>query len=499
MFVQSAGSVALPAPTGGWNAKDNLATMPPTDAIRMDNWIPDTSSVRLRAGDTEYASGLSGNVESLITHVSDSAEKFLAASDGNIYNISASGAVSGTLGTGFTNARWSWDNFGDKTILVNGADTPQSYDGSTLASAGFSGLTVANLNTVSQVRDRLWFTEKDQAWVWYGSIGGVTGALTKFDLSQIATGGHCVRVTKWSRDAGDGMDDLTVFLMSTGQVIVYQGDPSTTFALVGKFAMPAPLGKRCAVQIGGDVVVLTRGGYVPLSAMMGEGDLENRYLSSKIRNAVKEAVDDAGANFGWEAIRTPDSKFLVFNVPLTTNSEYHQHVVNLFNGSWCRFTGREARCFGVFQNQLYFGGSTKVYQADAGLTDASRSGASISATCQQAFTAFNATGQKHITLLRPTIEAGGTATATFAVKADFDTTNVLSNLQTFGATFDTWEQASQSWNNWEQTWDEGAGVNTFTTSADSLGEYHSVVAQLQSNNTFKWFNTALVFKQGGLI
>lgn len=479
--------------------------MPPTDAIQMDNVIPDVNECRLRMGDGEYASGMSGNIETLITHISDSAEKFIGASDGNLYDISSSGAVGGTLATGFSAARWLWTNFNDKTILVQEGETPQSYDGSTVGSAGFSGsgLTVTNLNSVTQVRDRLWFTEKDKAHVWYGSIGAVTGTLTKFDLAQIATGGHCVRVASYSRDAGDGMDDFTVFVMSTGQVIVYERDPAISFTLAGKYQTQPPIGRRCTIQQGGELIIITRGGYVPLSVIIQQGDQSKNFISDKIREQIASDVSNYGANFGWEAIRTPDGKFLYFNIPLTTNDEYEQHVFNLFTGTWCRFKNRDARCFGVYNDTLYFGHSGKVYQADTGYIDASNSNANIVGTVQQAFTPleskFGGSGLKHVTLMKPALEAGGTATVSFVVKADFDVTPVTSNLQTLSTSFVPWEAITTNWEDLTDNWDAAAGVITPTITANALGDYISVVAKVDTNELFNWYSTGLVFQRGGLI
>ena len=47
----------FPPPVGGWNQRDTLPLMEPTDAITLENWIPDTNSVRIRTGYTEHATG----------------------------------------------------------------------------------------------------------------------------------------------------------------------------------------------------------------------------------------------------------------------------------------------------------------------------------------------------------------------------------------------------------------------------------------------------------
>src|SRR5688572_888026 len=47
--------VPLPPPVGGWNRRDALPLMEETDAIILDNFIPDTTALRLRGGYSEHA------------------------------------------------------------------------------------------------------------------------------------------------------------------------------------------------------------------------------------------------------------------------------------------------------------------------------------------------------------------------------------------------------------------------------------------------------------
>jgi len=49
---RAAGVASLPAPVGGWNARDSLANMESTDAVILDNLFPTVSSVNLRGGYT---------------------------------------------------------------------------------------------------------------------------------------------------------------------------------------------------------------------------------------------------------------------------------------------------------------------------------------------------------------------------------------------------------------------------------------------------------------
>jgi hypothetical protein len=40
----------IPAPVGGWNARDPIADMPARDAVFLDNFFPRASDVMLRPG-----------------------------------------------------------------------------------------------------------------------------------------------------------------------------------------------------------------------------------------------------------------------------------------------------------------------------------------------------------------------------------------------------------------------------------------------------------------
>ena len=45
-------TASVPAPIGGWNARDSLANMSPTDAVQLVNWFPTPTDVTMRKGYT---------------------------------------------------------------------------------------------------------------------------------------------------------------------------------------------------------------------------------------------------------------------------------------------------------------------------------------------------------------------------------------------------------------------------------------------------------------
>jgi len=48
-------TASVPAPIGGWNARDSLAQMSPTDAVQLVNWFPTPTDVTLRKGYTKVS------------------------------------------------------------------------------------------------------------------------------------------------------------------------------------------------------------------------------------------------------------------------------------------------------------------------------------------------------------------------------------------------------------------------------------------------------------
>src|ERR1700761_6824430 len=82
----------LPAPVGGWNARDPIAAMRQTDAIYLDNWWPTPSSVQVRLGSTVVNSVPStssfNQVQTLLPYANpDGTNKLFAATDGGIFDV----------------------------------------------------------------------------------------------------------------------------------------------------------------------------------------------------------------------------------------------------------------------------------------------------------------------------------------------------------------------------------------------------------------------------
>lgn len=440
---------SIPAPIQGWNARDALADMHPLDAVTLDNFFPTPSTVELRNGYDDHVTGLPGEVETLMEYASPSAtRKLLAASKNAFYDVSAAGVVGAAMESGHTSSRWQHVNFGTTgghfICAVNGLDTPRNYNGTAWANSTITGagLTATNLIHVMAHQRRLFFVEKSTLKFWFlDTVAAIQGASTAFDLATLCTkGGELLAAGSWSVDSGEGMDDLAVFVTSAGQAVVYAGtDPSSasTWALQGIYDIGKPIGRRCLTKFGSDLIVITEDGFVPLSAALLSGRSTPVAISAKISDAANYAGRNYSSNFGWQAILYPRGNMLVFNVPVTELGTSHQYVMNTTTGAWCRFKNQNAFCWALLNENLYFGGNTKVFKADDSHDD---DGANVDGTVKPAFNYFGLPGtQKRFTQCRPVFIAGGGLTPAVSINVDFEERAVVGSPSISGTSGATWD------------------------------------------------------------
>ena len=418
--VAVARPIPMPAPFGGLNTRDAIDQMPANDAILMDNMFPSEGKVSVREGKTTFCDiGVVGSIESLFEFHSGATNQLVAAIGGEIYNISSGTAVSiSDVGSPYANDRWRGVNFNGVMPLVNGADAPRSWDGTTMTTPAWVGPVIANLSGVHAHKFRLYFwTGNDQSF-WYGAPNAITGALTEFNLSRVTgLGGKLINVASWTVDGGSGPDDYIVLIFSTGAAVVYQGsDPGTAadWALVGIYNIPEPMGgNRCAIKVGSDLNILTKLDLVPLTAVL-RGGYDYNVNKTKITGAIKLAAKTHSTTFGWQIAIDPNGEMLVINQP-SYNSEYNQLVMNTTTGAWCRFVDMNVVCWSRYNGDLYMGGQDGIVYKLSGTSD---DGVAIEASCIQAWSDLGVPMEKTVPMVRPVIAAEGSIS--FSMKVGFD-------------------------------------------------------------------------------
>ena len=171
-------------------------------------------------------------------------------------------------------------------------------------------------------------------------------------------------MTNWTIDNAAGIDDYAAFISSEGEVAIYQGtDPSnaSTWALKGTFRIGRPIGRRCAIKAGADVLILTTDGAFPLSkALLTDRSQMQAAVTDKITNLITSDIAQYSSNFGWQPIIHPTGNKMIINVPSVEDSLSHQYVMNTITGAWCKFEGWNAFCWELSGDKLYFGGENGV-------------------------------------------------------------------------------------------------------------------------------------------
>lgn len=494
-------AVSIPAPTGGWNARDSRDAMPPTDAVKLINWIPRAGYCETRRGCISFATGLGGTVETLIAYRGASSQKLIAGADANLWDVS-SGTPS-SLKAALTSNNWNGAHHSSKLVLCNGADTPQVYDGATVTDLVATGPTLTTLWGVNNYKGRMFYWAKNSKTFWYAAAGAYQGTLSSFDLSTISRqGGYIMQMVTWTIDAGDGVNDLAAFILSTGEVIIYQGDDpgsANSWALVGVYSVGEPIAIRGHARVAGTEIIITKDGYLDLGKAINGGRYnEQSAFSNKIVRAAKDAATQYASIDGWACLLYPAGNMFIVNVPTSTTASI-QHVRDTTNGGWTQFQGWNIRSMAVFNDQLYWGDSDgNVFLADTGTSDNNEQ---IYTEAVPAFSALSSRAQtKQLTSVSVISNYASPKNWCLDGLADFNTaTRATLNSETLTGT-SAWGTATWSVDPWASSFtDPSAGPRAWrNVRANGYALTVSIRLNLISQSVV-WFSTAYQFRQGGTL
>jgi hypothetical protein len=499
----------LPAPTGGLNGRDALGDMPPEDAFRMENWIPNNTSVDTRGGSDDWATGVPAAVESLEVYTGGAGSKMLAFGDGKIYDVTLGGAVGAALLSSrssdiVTTAMFS--NAGTQFLLIySGADQPLSYDGTSLVGLTITGLTGSQNTTHSPMafKGRVFIAQEDQLGFYYLGVGAIQGAASYFDLSQQSfKGGALLTQVSVSTDGGAGPQDYAVFVTTEGEYIVYSGtDPSNaaTWALVGRYYGPTPIGRKGWFKFRSDVYFITDEGVLSLTEIrqLGQENKDDMYLTGKLGRYFSDAVRYRDTH-GWTGVIYPRGRMLLINCPLTgsTAGEYTQFVMNTSGKDrWTQFRGWDALCFTVFNQRLYFGTfDGKVVLADEGFTD---NGAAVNAVARQAWNTHDddygmgdANKRYHMVSFAVSADGAPALACTLNINYENDEPQVITALApTSGA---EWDLAD-----WDvEDWAGEAATQHLTVQIGKFGYISSVWMKAEATaSEIRWYASRILIER----
>jgi hypothetical protein len=226
------------------------------------------------------------------------------------------------------------------------------------------------LTQVWKYRRRLFFIQGKTMDAWYLDIDAVAGELKQIPLSGAFTkGGSLLFGCTWSVSAGDGIDDKCIFVTTEGEVAVFTGtNPSDAlnWKQQGRYQVSKPMGKNSWLNIGGDVLIITVDGIVPISQALVKDitALEFSALTRSIHPLWKEEILDKNDR-PWSMCKWDEFGALFVTTPGGLVGDWRCFVANTVTGAWCRFTGWDALQFCALAGSMFFGTQDgRVVQAD---------------------------------------------------------------------------------------------------------------------------------------
>lgn len=435
----------LSAPTGGWHVGSPMASAPVGTCFQLENAFPELDFIRMRGGSTVWATGMTGVVTALLPWTDGNTKLLFACNGGNIYDITAQGAVGAPLVSGLDpNAIMTYVQFtglGIQYLLAcNGVNPVQLFTGAVWTTApAITGLTGNQLSYLWSFKNRLYGIEANSQNVWYLGLNAIGGPATIFPLAPfLSRGGKLLAGGTWAQLTANGITYNWAVVSSEGEVITYTGGSAATadWQQTGCYRVSRPLGVNCLLQAGGDLAIMTEDGIVSLASIQTQDQvaLQNKAVTQQIGPAWRDAVISRAGLTGYQIIIWPLRSMVVVNMPQINAADRTQFIANGRTGAWCRYTGWDARSWavsgvGLGLSVLYYGTSDgRVMKAeDGGMDDGKSYGMTV-------FTSYTDLGQldiglpsfgqassrKKVTMVSPKIQTNFVINPKITINSDFD-------------------------------------------------------------------------------
>ena len=348
--------------------------------------------------------------------------------------ITVTGGTSGATGvlyrdfdSGATGYLWLTDvtgTFQDNETITASTGSATVNGVALLLSPAVTGVAMSSLSYLASHNSRVWAVEKNSTNAWYLDVESIGGAATKFPLGGIfKRGGSLLFIAEWSQDEGSGLSASLAFFSTEGEVAVYAGtDPDTaaTWALRGVYRIGLPLGKDAWIRAGGDLIIATDIGMIPLSQAIVKdvAALTLSAISNPIENEWSKAVAGRTSR-DWVCELWPTKQMLLVAFPPGDNDQAGMFVANVLTGAWAFFTAWDGTFLQLFEDRIFWGTDAglvveaEVTGADQGLT--------YVAVCLPLFDDCKSpAAMKQMTLARATYRATVEAVPQMSAQYDFN-------------------------------------------------------------------------------
>jgi hypothetical protein len=288
---------------------------------------------------------------------------------GNTYVATTGGTTNGSgsgptgIGPGITDGStvvWTGSAGAPAAGTAIGPSVADQNNGLYLGVNG-GGLAAAFASVVVW-KSRLFFVEKGSTRAWFMPIGAVYGTATAQDFGfKMLKGGPLVNLYNWSFDGGSGPDARLVAISSAGDIEVWQGtDPNSasTFGIVGTWNVGGvPYGRRIAVEYGGDVLVASMLGLIPLSKLIIGNPVLDRtvYDTYKISNIFNQLAVTFQTQLGWAIVPHPTDNCILVNVPQPLGWSPLQFAMAFSTRAWSTYRDLPIVSAATWNGLLYIG------------------------------------------------------------------------------------------------------------------------------------------------
>lgn len=230
-------------------------------------------------------------------------------------------------------------------------------------SSAIKTINTASFGFVWGYMGRLWFAQKDSLNAWYLNADAVGGSAIAFPMGGVfPSGGALLFGSSWSLDnsGNGGLSEQCVMVTDQGECAVYQGyDPNlaSSWEKVGLYRIDKPRGARAFVRNGGDLLIATDTGMIPLAQAIQKNiaTLAPAAVSYPIEHDWNSYVAER-SDRKWQVAIWPENQMLAIALPHLDGYEDAFLVANTRTGAWARFTGWNGSCMATFQGRLFFGG-----------------------------------------------------------------------------------------------------------------------------------------------
>lgn len=366
-------SIFIPAPFGGMNREVLPINLPPNEAYKIKNYqcgIASLKSMSVENGASFSGVSTGAGFDGVHSFVNSSCEgRLILTSNSKVMEsttITSGSDITGavTITDGTTQAA----PFNDYLFIVNGTDdvirVPLSGNATQPGFVGPGGDDKL-LSCVWGYRGRIFFIGKDSTSFWYHkTIGAVSGTLTEVDLNNFLNkSGKLLAGATWSTNTGAISDELNVIISDAGEVLIYSGSypDAADWYLVSRTFIPKPVGNRCVLALGADLMIITQSGVISLQQALPSGSSPADYyrVSQKVEGLFTLGTVPSYAH----AVRHSSEPFFYFLTTGPTISTVEGDnvilVLNSRTGAWSYFQPS------VSPTSLVFFGGLLVYVTGA--------------------------------------------------------------------------------------------------------------------------------------